>query len=449
VPINFAVIFFKIFMTKSITPEMRSFPKYKFAVMGLLDSLQGFLIVVGGVQVPGIMQSLLLQGAVPVTMIFSILMLRPRGCDNCKRVRAILKKTGVPFEEAQSLQSCEGSECSCYVTVNGMEVNVENLGESLGNGSFRKVVLTTSAKSWKTHTSTFYQTTQYIGAVIIMGGIVVSMWDSLTKKGASSGGNALYEMIFFLATVPTAVSGVYKEIAFRDQEDMDVWYLNGWVALFQFIFGLTYAPLAATMSGLPIHEIPSNLYGGFLCWLLGRNTITSHCLAVQPCGPPNIRCCDSCDGSLRGISSMPAFWGMSMYMIANIAYNVFLVLVIKYGSAALMYIASTIVLPLGTLSFTIHAFMGDNARKFTPYSGAGLLIILIGLVIYRFLGKKSAEKPNTTPIIVGITEPIFLEQSEENPVYQPRTRVQIRNNYYSRLGFRPELNEEGKKKLQI
>jgi hypothetical protein len=38
---------------------------------------------------------------------------------------------------------------------------------------------------------------------------------------------------------------------------MDVWYLNGWVALFQFMFGLTYAPLAATMSGLPIKDIPS------------------------------------------------------------------------------------------------------------------------------------------------------------------------------------------------
>ena len=38
--INFAIIFFKMFFTKSITPEMRSFPKYKFAVMGFLDSLQ-------------------------------------------------------------------------------------------------------------------------------------------------------------------------------------------------------------------------------------------------------------------------------------------------------------------------------------------------------------------------------------------------------------------------
>ncbi len=38
---------------------------------------------------------------------------------------------------------------------------------------------------------------------------------------------------------------------------MDVWYLSGWVTLFQFICGLVYAPLAAKMTNLPIHQIPS------------------------------------------------------------------------------------------------------------------------------------------------------------------------------------------------
>lgn len=35
-------------------------------VMGILDSLQGLLIVVGGRYVPGIMQNLLLQGIQPI-----------------------------------------------------------------------------------------------------------------------------------------------------------------------------------------------------------------------------------------------------------------------------------------------------------------------------------------------------------------------------------------------
>lgn len=71
----------KLACTNHITPEMRMFeqkkfpltfstvkyPKWKFMVMGLFDSLQGILMVVGGIHVPGMMQNLLLQGmSIPV-----------------------------------------------------------------------------------------------------------------------------------------------------------------------------------------------------------------------------------------------------------------------------------------------------------------------------------------------------------------------------------------------
>lgn len=96
-------------------------------------------------------------------------------------------------------------------------------------------------------------------------------------------------------------------------------------------------------------------------------------------------CCDSCDGSLPNVSSIPALWGVIGYMVANIAYNVFLVLVIKHGSAALMYATSTLVLPLGSIAFTITAFLGKHAKAFNVYTGAGLGVVLVGLMIYRFV----------------------------------------------------------------
>lgn len=46
---------------------------------------------------PGIMQSLLLQGAVPVTMIFSLFMLRPGGCSVCRRAKTQLSKAGIKY----------------------------------------------------------------------------------------------------------------------------------------------------------------------------------------------------------------------------------------------------------------------------------------------------------------------------------------------------------------
>jgi hypothetical protein len=71
------------------------------------------------------------------------------------------------------------------------------------------------------------------------------------------GGPISGDLLFFTATVPIAVSGVYKEIAFKSVSDMDVWYLNGYVALPQFLIGLLYAPLAAVMTGA--FPLPSSL----------------------------------------------------------------------------------------------------------------------------------------------------------------------------------------------
>lgn len=73
------------------------------------------------------------------------------------------------------------------------------------------------------------------------------MWPDL--RGGAGAGPISGDLLFFTATIPIAVSGVYKEIAFKSVQDMDVWYLNGYVALPQFLIGLLYAPLAAVMTG--------------------------------------------------------------------------------------------------------------------------------------------------------------------------------------------------------
>ena len=70
----------------------------------------------------------------------------------------------------------------------------------------------------------------------------------------------------------TKIQKKKQEIAFK-KVDLDVWLVNFWVSVFQFLCGLTYAPLAAVMSGLAVVDIPQNLYRGFLCFLIGKNFI--------------------------------------------------------------------------------------------------------------------------------------------------------------------------------
>lgn len=54
-----------------------------------------------------------------------------------------------------------------------------------------------------------------------------------------------------LSCIPMCLSSVYKEKALGD-DDMDVIYLNGWVAVFQFMSSLLFAVPSAYAMGLPV-----------------------------------------------------------------------------------------------------------------------------------------------------------------------------------------------------
>ena len=102
---------------------------------------------------------------------------------------------------------------------------------------------------------------------------------------------------------------------------MDVWFLNSFSSLYQFFIGLTYAPLAAVMTGMPMAEIPTNLWHGFQCVVLGRNfVVPPNCSVSVTCDadPSGLPCCDSCDGSIPTISGMSALFTMTIYMAVNI-----------------------------------------------------------------------------------------------------------------------------------
>eukprot|EP00298_Acanthocystis_sp_HF-20_P004357 c14694_g1_i1.p1 GENE.c14694_g1_i1~~c14694_g1_i1.p1 ORF type:complete len:579 (+),score=206.18 c14694_g1_i1:23-1738(+) len=452
-PINLGVVLFKQYVTKTITPEMWKFPQKSLFVMGLLDSLQGLLIVVGGGNVPGMMQNLLLQGAVPVTMLCSILLLRPTGCKRCRSVMKIVKAHGskLKWEERTTLPQNDCSDgCVCRAYVESTEININQLLTIDPNAGGVRTLLTkvieeqktlvvfTSGRGWKDHVANFYSIFQYIGATIVIAGLVVSVWPAVGGTGGDAG-PILGDMIFFSSTIPIAMSAVYKEIAFRKVE-LDVWYLNLFVALYQTICSLLYFPLAAIMSGIAISDVPSSLYNGFMCYATGTNYISldnSKCSIASDCNN-NSNCCDSCDGSISNISAISAFWGMNMYMFANILYNVVLVLVIKHGSAALMYVASTIVLPLGAICFSLSVFMGNHAQPFTSYMTAGLCIVIFGLLIYRFARRRDTKEQDITPLPALNTLEHFVHRHSEvkhNPILE-RSTDQVRSVFYGRLGIR-------------
>ena len=135
-----------------------------------------------------------------------------------------------------------------------------------------------------------------------------------------------------LSTVPMALSSVYKEIALGERE-VDPMYLNGWVAVFQLAISLVLCvPCSlATDPPVPIPDLPENMWDGLRCYF-GYNSIT--------CADDDGNCTPD-DCAFRA----PLF--VTIYLVFNQLYNLLIILMLKYGSANLLYMALTLMVPLG------------------------------------------------------------------------------------------------------
>lgn len=152
--------------------------------------------------------------------------------------------------------------------------------------------------------------------------------------------------------------------------------VNAWVALFQTLFTPILLPLTSVpgFSDVPIQEVPQEFWNGAKCFV-GINTYIG----------------DRCDTRMVWLH-------VCVYLFINIFYNIFLLMVIKFGSASLLYISSALILPLANLSFTMPWIMDEFPDSFKRYSSSlsvydiiGLVVILIGLVMYRALPEADEE----------------------------------------------------------
>jgi hypothetical protein len=229
---------------------------------------------------------------------------------------------------------------------------------------------------------TAYGRHNYAGAVLVMCGIVIVLSPSFTAHGSDQQDSSTKELIwaatFILSCVPMTLSSVYKEKALGDV-DIDVVYLNGWVAFWQFLIGIPLAIPSAYAIGLSLSELPANFANGARCYV-GLNSLPG----------------DNC--FLEG----PLF--VNSYMSFNILYNVLIIMILKYGSANLLWLAMTIMVPLGNATFALPFVPGNSPMHATDI--IGLIIIMTGLIIYRFWDsirsmylKIRGKEPTVAPLV--------------------------------------------------
>ena len=271
-------------------------PKKDFAVMGFLDSIAGIMQVFAATYLPGSIFVLLLQSAIPASMLLS---------------RSIL--------------------------------------------------------------GTKYHVMQYVSGIVVIGGILVVLAPSLFISSDDDDSNndaTLWSLVAIASCVPMCLSSIYKEIS-MGETDLDPIYLNAWIAVFQFLFSIPLAIPAALVGTPPLQpsELPQNLWNGLECYV-GINS--EHKSSGSDDDDDDVHP-DNCN------PQSPIF--VNVYLIFNVCYNILIIFILKYGNANILWLAMTIMVPLGNLAFALP-FMPQNTTV-TTFDIVGLVVIMAGLVGYR------------------------------------------------------------------
>jgi len=209
-----------------------------------------------------------------------------------------------------------------------------------------------------------YELQHFIGAGIVFAGIAVVLVpqflepESNDDTNTQSKGTVIFWcFMMILSCVPMTLSSVYKEKALGEQ-DIDVVYLNGWVAVFQFMVAVLLFWPSAIASQLSLSELPNNLLDGWKCYT-GHSSL------------PDDTCGDA-----------PIY--VNIYLAFNVAYNILIIMILKYGSSNILWLAMTLMVPLGFIAFSLP-FMPFPV-PIQVWSIVGLVVILTGLIVYRFVG---------------------------------------------------------------
>jgi len=219
-----------------------------------------------------------------------------------------------------------------------------------------------------------YEKFHYVGALVVIAGLIVLLVPVFLSKDQNNNGEstvkiAIWCIVLILSCVPMTLSSVYKEKALGDA-DIDVVYLNGWVAVFQFLVSIPLAIPAAYASNLTIQELPTNFWNGVRCYTGQDSILHSYYDHGQ------LVIVDQC-------KEAPLF--VNLYVAFNVLYNILIIMILKYGSANILWLAMTIMVPLGNVAFSLKFVPGH--RKMRPTDIVGLVVIMTGLCIYRFWGQ--------------------------------------------------------------
>lgn len=351
----------------AIPPQISTMNKRPFILLGFLDCITCLLLTFAAVYLPGSLLILLPQAAIPISMMLSNAIKGEtyRLYQYCGAV-VVLMGIGVVLEPLMTKRHEAEYVCQAveeeFCSVCSGEVEEEGCLSHRTKGDLLEFVL-----GQMNHVQ---DTTSDMNSDngSICQWIPTSEASRSTTESTST--LLLWSIITILACIPMTLSSIYKEMMLSPSNtttatsaDIDPIFLNGWVAFYQFLFSFPLAFPAGMTSNPPVSpsELPSNIYDGIRCYL-GRGTISDGCHPDDQC------------------HLAPLY--VNLFLVFNVAFNILIVYILKFGSANVLFMAGTVMVPIGNLAFALPFMPGSMPLQDSDV--AGLFVILLGLITYRF-----------------------------------------------------------------
>jgi len=242
--------------------------------------------------------------------------------------------------------------CGTFLSSMG-SVNTPGFLQTILNQTVIPITMVLSAKILKTG----FTFSQVSGAVLIFIGALISSSSSLLSP--SSARISPLPILFYAAsTIPSAMSAVYKEHAFRNS-NQDVMYMTQQVSIYQMFIGWAMIPLVsipgiATPEGMTVPAAFQNLSDGTECFL---EFPQSHCHNT--------------------------FLLLAGYCSINFVYNALGLVLTQQASSTVNAIAGSLLLPITAIAFTAP-IMGQFREEIKLEAVWGLCVIVAGFGMYQY-----------------------------------------------------------------
>lgn len=362
IPMIYAV-FLPMNRMGQISTDQFKLSKIPFAIMGFLDGLTGLMQVFACDYISGPLIALIPQATIPISLVLSKFMLKKKY--NMGQIfGAIIVIMGILIALGQSLTNSNGSSHLCLPNFGDDDCAVCH-SETSEVACLSHLV--------KSEDDTSKPSIDFLYSIVnnnIELGSVQSKshtsnsnckWEASTESNSGAMSTLWWSLVMFLACIPQSISCIYKERE-MEKRKLDPIYMSVWVANFQAIFTIALIIPAGFLVSPPVSatELLENFYHGFMCYI-GYDRIKTGC---HP---------DQCSDSMKFVN---------IFLFFNLILSIAVMYVLKFGSANIMVIGWTLVVPASNLAFSLPFI--PQSIPLNLMDVWGLITIMIGIISFRF-----------------------------------------------------------------